>query len=74
MSATGNSKDDGESISSTHKGSGEDLDELKQPSAAPQPERNVNLQLDTGEEYVRFRDKFWKVWCVIASPSHPNLY
>ncbi|KZP16437.1 ABC protein [Athelia psychrophila] len=62
MSATINVKDDRESLSSTPKDFEEDPEKLKQPAAEPSPERNVNLQLDTGQEYVRFRDKFWKIW------------
>ncbi|KZP03122.1 hypothetical protein FIBSPDRAFT_1055460 [Athelia psychrophila] len=58
MSGTVNPKDDRKSLSSTHKDLGEDMDKLKQPAAEP----NLNLQLDAGEEHVRFRDKPWKFW------------
>lgn len=65
MSATVNVQDNRKSLrlSSNPKDLEEDPEKLKQPAAEASPERNVNMQLDTGEEYMRFRDKFWKFWC-----------
>lgn len=47
---------DSKSISSD-----KDTKESKKESSTPSP---FQLHLDTGEEYVRFRQKFWQIWCV----------
>lgn len=44
----------------------EEIEKSKKRSAEPQP---IQLQLDTGEEYVRYRKKFWQLWYVYLSRS-----
>lgn len=60
------------SLSSTHTGTDDDDDNkldkaLEQVASKPQERGNLNLQLDTGEEYVRFRQRFWQIWYVHLS-------
>lgn len=49
------------SDSTAHKGT---VEKKNIQSGAGQYQNNLNLQLDTGEEYTRFRRRFYQIWYV----------